>query len=132
MIVGGGDLCGGVARICGDPVRLGVALWRAFHALGLATFSTAAASFACDLAPPPRRGSTMGAFGLASGGCLTIGPGVGLACPDDPGLPRTIRRRGVHGARGSGMRPRGAGRATYYRASSSTRLFPRQQLRITF
>jgi predicted MFS family arabinose efflux permease len=52
--------------------------WRVFHALGLATFSTAAVSVAGDLAPPRRRGTTIGAFGLAQAGALTVGPAVGL------------------------------------------------------
>ncbi len=52
-------------------------VWRVFHAMGLATFSTAAASLAADLAPPGRRGSTMGVFGLAQAGALTVAPGVG-------------------------------------------------------
>jgi MFS family permease len=52
--------------------------WRAFHALGLATFSTAAASLAGDLAPAQRRGTTMGTFGLAQAGALTVGPAAGL------------------------------------------------------
>ena len=51
--------------------------WRAFHALGPATFSTAAASLAGDLAPVERRGTTMGAFGLAQASALTVGPAVG-------------------------------------------------------
>lgn len=54
-------------------------LWRVFHAIGLATFSTAATSLASDLAPPRRRGATMGVFGLAQAGALTVGPGVGQA-----------------------------------------------------
>jgi MFS family permease len=52
--------------------------WRAFHALGLATFSTAAVSLAGDLAPAQRRGTTMGIFGLAQAGALTVGPATGL------------------------------------------------------
>jgi MFS family permease len=55
----------------------GLLLWRVFHAVGLATFSTAAASLAADLAPPGRRGSTMGVFGLAQAAALTVGPGIG-------------------------------------------------------
>jgi predicted MFS family arabinose efflux permease len=52
-------------------------VWRVFHAMGLATFSTAATSLAGDLAPARRRGATMGVFGLAQAGALTVGPGVG-------------------------------------------------------
>ena len=55
----------------------GLLLWRVFHAMGLATFSTAAASLAGDLAPLRRRGATMGVFGLAQAAALTVGPGVG-------------------------------------------------------
>lgn len=55
----------------------GLLLWRVFHAMGLATFSTAAASLAGDLASPRRRGAAMGVFGLAQAGALAIGPGVG-------------------------------------------------------
>ncbi len=55
----------------------GLLVWRVFHAIGLATFSTAAASLAADLAPPGRRGATMGVFGLAQAGALTVGPGIG-------------------------------------------------------
>lgn len=55
----------------------GLLLWRMFHAIGLATFSTAAASIAADVAPPGRRGSTMGVFGLAQAAALTVGPGIG-------------------------------------------------------
>jgi MFS family permease len=55
----------------------GLLLWRVFHAIGLATFSTAAASLAADLAPPGRRGSTMGVFGLAQAAALTVAPGIG-------------------------------------------------------
>ena len=57
----------------------GLLLWRVFHAIGLATFSTAATSLAGDLAPARRRGATMGVFGLAQAGALTVGPGVGQA-----------------------------------------------------
>jgi len=57
----------------------GLLAWRVFHALGLATFSTAAASLAGDLAPVGRRGTTMGVLGLAQAGALTIGPGLGQA-----------------------------------------------------
>ena len=62
------------------PIRSVQALlwWRAFHALGLATFSTAAVSLAGDLAPVQGRGSTMGAFGLAQAAALTVGPATGL------------------------------------------------------
>jgi MFS family permease len=55
----------------------GLLLWRVFHAIGLATFSTAAASLAGDLAPPRRRGAAMGVFGLAQAAALAVGPGVG-------------------------------------------------------
>ncbi|HZS34281.1 MAG TPA: MFS transporter [Methylomirabilota bacterium] len=58
------------------PVLLG---WRAVHALGLASFGTAAASLAGDLAPPRRRGRTMGTFGLAQAAALGVGPGIGRA-----------------------------------------------------
>jgi MFS family permease len=67
----------------------GLLLWRVFHGIGLATFSTAAASLAADLAPPGRRGTTMGVFGLAQAAALTIGPGIGqiaLATLGYPGL----------------------------------------------
>ena len=56
---------------------LGVLLCRVFHAIGLAAFSTAAASLAADLAGPGRRGRTIGVFGLAQAGALAIGPGIG-------------------------------------------------------
>src|SRR5574341_131972 len=39
------------------PSVPGLLLWRAFHAMGLSTFSTAAASVAGDLAPSRRRGT---------------------------------------------------------------------------
>jgi MFS family permease len=55
----------------------GLLVWRVFHAIGLATFSTAAASLAADLAPQGRRGSTMGIFGLAQAAALTLAPGIG-------------------------------------------------------
>jgi MFS family permease len=67
----------------------GLLLWRVFHGIGLATFSTAAASLAADLAPPGRRGTTMGVFGLAQAAALTVGPGIGrtaLATLGYPGL----------------------------------------------
>jgi MFS family permease len=57
----------------------GLLLWRVFHGIGLATFSTAAASLAADLAPPGRRGATMGVFGLAQAAALTVAPGTGRA-----------------------------------------------------
>ena len=60
-----------------DPFHTGLLLWRVFHAMGLATFSTAAASLAGDLAPPGRRGTTMGVFSVAQAAALTVGPGVG-------------------------------------------------------
>jgi MFS family permease len=53
--------------------------WRVFHAIGLAAFSTAAASLAADLAPHGRRGSTMGTFGSAQAAALTVAPGIGQA-----------------------------------------------------
>jgi predicted MFS family arabinose efflux permease len=65
----------------------GLLLWRAFHAMGLATFSTAAASLAADLSQPGRRGTTMGIFGLAQAGALTVGPGVGRALSTAVGYP---------------------------------------------
>jgi MFS family permease len=55
----------------------GLLLWRVVHAVGLTTYSTAAASLAADLAPPGRRGATMGVFGLAQAAALTVGPGIG-------------------------------------------------------
>jgi predicted MFS family arabinose efflux permease len=55
----------------------GLLLWRVFHAMGLATFSTAAASLAADVARPGRRGRTIGIFGLAQAGALAVGPGIG-------------------------------------------------------
>jgi MFS family permease len=67
----------------------GLLFWRVFHGVGLATFSTAAASLAGDLAPPGRRGATMGVFGLAQAAALTVGPGIGrrvLATFGYPGL----------------------------------------------
>ena len=57
----------------------GLLLWRVVHALGLATFSTAAASLAGDYAPLRRRGTVMGAFGLSQAAALTVGPLVGHA-----------------------------------------------------
>jgi MFS family permease len=51
--------------------------WRAFHALGLAAFSTAAAALAGDLAPERGRGRTMGLYGLAQTGAMTVAPGLG-------------------------------------------------------
>jgi MFS family permease len=67
----------------------GLLAWRVVQGIGLATFSTAAASLAGDLAPPGRRGATMGIFGLAQASALTVGPGVGrrvLASAGYPGL----------------------------------------------
>ncbi len=61
------------------PSVTGLLVWRVFHGIGLATFSTAAASLAADLAPPGRRGTTMGVFGLAQAAALAIGPGAGRA-----------------------------------------------------
>ncbi len=63
--------------------------WRAVHALGLAAFGTAAASLAADLAPPRRRGRTMGTFGLAQAGALSVAPGIGRA------LQATVGERGL-------------------------------------
>jgi MFS family permease len=57
----------------------GLLLWRAFHGIGLAAFSTAAAALAADLAVSGRRGATMGVFGLAQPAALTVGPGIGQA-----------------------------------------------------
>ena len=59
------------------PSVRGLLLWRVFHGIGLATFSTAAASLAADLAPSGQRGRTMGVFGLAQAAALTVGPGAG-------------------------------------------------------
>jgi MFS family permease len=58
---------------------VGLLLWRVVHAMGLATFSTAAASLAGDHAPLRRRGTVMGAFGLAQAAALTVGPAIGHA-----------------------------------------------------
>jgi MFS family permease len=55
----------------------GLLLWRMFHGVGLAAFSTAATSLAADLAPAGRRGTTMGVFGLAQAAALTVGPAIG-------------------------------------------------------
>jgi MFS family permease len=65
----------------------GLLLWRAFQGIGLAAFSTAAASLAADLAPPGRRGATMGVFGLAQAAALTVGPGAGRAVQSVAGYP---------------------------------------------
>ena len=65
----------------------GLLFWRVFHAMGLATFSTAAAALAGDLAPPRLRGSVMGLFGLAQAAALTVGPAVGLASLTTMGYP---------------------------------------------
>jgi predicted MFS family arabinose efflux permease len=65
----------------------GLLLWRVFHALGLAAFSTAAASLAGDLAPPGRRGTAMGVFGLAQASALTVGPGIGQVLQGAFGYP---------------------------------------------
>ncbi len=65
----------------------GLLVWRVFHGLGLATFSTAAAFLAADLAPPRRRGATMGAFGLAQAAALTVGPAIGQALVTTLGYP---------------------------------------------
>ena len=65
----------------------GLLLWRVFHGVGLATFSTAAASLAGDLAPPGRRGATMGVFGLAQAGALMVGPGIGRGILEALGYP---------------------------------------------
>jgi len=59
------------------PSVRGLLWWRVFHGIGLATFSTAAASLAADLAPAGQRGRTMGVFGLAQAAALAIGPGAG-------------------------------------------------------
>jgi len=67
----------------------GLLVWRVVQGIGLATFSSAAASLAGDLAPPGRRGATMGVFGLAQASALTVGPGIGrrvLATTGYPGL----------------------------------------------
>jgi MFS family permease len=65
----------------------GLLLWRAFQGVGLAAFSTAAASLAADLAPPGRRGATMGVFGLAQAAALTVGPGAGRTIQSVVGYP---------------------------------------------
>jgi MFS family permease len=65
----------------------GLLLWRVVQGIGLATFSTAAASLAGDLAPPGRRGATMGVFGLAQAAALTVGPGVGRRLLTTTGYP---------------------------------------------
>ena len=65
----------------------GLLVWRVFHAIGLATFSTAAVSLAADLARPGRRGATMGVFGLAQAGALTVAPGIGQALATLLGYP---------------------------------------------
>jgi len=62
-------------------------LWRAFHAMGLATFSTASAALAGDLAPSRRRGTTMGQYGLAQAAALSVGPGMGVAVQRALGYP---------------------------------------------
>ena len=59
------------------PSVRGLLVWRVFHGIGLATFSTAAASLAADVAPAGQRGRTMGVFGLAQAAALTVGPGAG-------------------------------------------------------
>jgi MFS family permease len=69
------------------PSVVGVLVWRVFHAMGLATFSTAAASLAADLASPGRRGVTMGIFGLAQTSALMVGPGIGLGISTVLGYP---------------------------------------------
>src|SRR6185436_6918335 len=65
----------------------GLLLWRVVQGIGLATFSTAAASLAGDLAPPGRRGATMGVFGLAQASALAVGPGVGSRLLTTAGYP---------------------------------------------
>ena len=68
----------------------GLLVWRVFHGLGLATFSTAAASLAADLAPPWRRGATMGAFGLAQAARPDGGTSDRSGAGDAPRLSRAV------------------------------------------
>ena len=65
----------------------GLLIWRVFHAMGLAAFTTAAASLAGDLAAPDRRGTTMGIYGLAHPAALSVGPALGAAMLPGWGYP---------------------------------------------
>lgn len=58
---------------------LGFFVIRALHGVAWAVWSTAAATYVTDIAPPERRGEAMGAYGISFNLAMVVAPGVGLA-----------------------------------------------------
>ncbi len=52
---------------------------RALHGLVWAAWTTAAATYVTDIAPPQRRGEAMGAYGISFNLAMVVTPGIGLA-----------------------------------------------------
>ena len=49
---------------------------RAFHGIGMATFSTAAVALVVDIVPKNRLGEAMGLFGISIGTAMSLGPAL--------------------------------------------------------
>lgn len=53
-------------------------LLRAFHGVGIATFTTASTALIADIAPAERRGEAMGYFGMFSSVAMAVAPALGV------------------------------------------------------
>jgi MFS family permease len=60
---------------------------RAFHGVGIACFTTAAATYIADIVPVSRRGAALGYYGMFSNVAMSIGPFVGGLLMRAFGLP---------------------------------------------
>ncbi|MNK30104.1 Inner membrane transport protein YajR [compost metagenome] len=79
MIAGALGMAGSIALYL---LPLGLAGFfgvRALHGLVWAAWSTAAATYVTDIAPPQRRGEAMGAYGISFNLAMVVAPGIGLA-----------------------------------------------------
>ncbi len=110
-------------------------LLRVFHGCGMGIFMTAATTLVADVAPLPRRGEAMGAYGLGINLAMALAPAAGMAVvnrasftalflasaavalaalafgiavPEGPRAPRPgVTGEGRFGAGGDGAAPRG-------------------------
>ena len=62
-------------------------LLRVFHGSGMGIFMTAAMALVTDVAPRPRRGEAMGAYGLAINLAMAIAPAAGMAVVNAASFP---------------------------------------------
>lgn len=79
MIAGALGMAGSIALYLLPWGLVGFFGARALHGLAWAAWSTAAATYVTDIAPPMRRGEAMGAYGISFNLAMVVAPGIGLA-----------------------------------------------------